>query len=242
MTRPQITLGRFRASDLVVETKPDLTPVSEADRAVEAAIRDLLAERAPDHAVFGEEYGGAELEAEHRWIVDPIDGTKNYVRGVPVWATLLALEHRGRIVAGVVSAPALGVRWWASRGGGAYRDGEPIQVSNVATLDDAHLCFAWDTQVAFKDQLHTLSQRCWRTRGFGDFWQHMLVADGSADVAVDPVVAYWDIAALIPIIEEAGGQWSALEGLGDPRGATSFVSSNGRLHAAALDVLEDDAT
>jgi histidinol-phosphatase len=238
-----ITMARFRAADLVVQTKPDLTPVSEADRAVEEMVRAHLSTSAPDHDVLGEEFGGGESSAAWRWIVDPIDGTKNYVRGVPVWATLLGLEHDGEVVVGVVSAPALGSRWWAGRGLGAYRDGEHVRVSEVGMLADAQLSFAWDTTERFDldgvgDRMMTLSRACWRTRGLGDFWQHMLVADGSFDVSIDPIVAYWDAAALLPIIEEAGGRWSTIDGGTDPRTADSLVCSNGRVHEEALGVLQ----
>jgi histidinol-phosphatase len=237
-----ITMARFRARDLVVDTKPDLTPVSEADRAVEEMVRAELAVRAPRHGVLGEEFGSDGDDLEWRWVVDPIDGTKNYVRGVPVWATLLGLEHRGEPVLGVVSAPALGTRWWGGAGIGAFRDGEPIRVSHVGALADAHVSFAWDTNDASAadhvgERLQELRDGAWRTRGIGDFWQHMLVADGSFDVAVDPVVAYWDIAALLPILVEAGGRWSTTRGDRDARTATSLVCTNGRLHADVLRVL-----
>src|SRR4051794_35718833 len=145
-----ITMGRFRAHDLVVDTKPDLTPVSEADQAVERAVHERLANAAAGHAVLGEEYGERGTDdAAFRGIVDPIDGTKNYVRGVPVWATLLGLEHEGELVLGVVSAPALHTRWWAARGQGAFRNGDSIHVSAISNLDDAQLSFAWDTAERF---------------------------------------------------------------------------------------------
>jgi histidinol-phosphatase len=233
------TMARFRASDLHVETKPDLTPVTEADRAVERALRDRLA-RYPGHVVLGEEFGfdPGDGSAEYRWIIDPIDGTKSYVRGVPIWATLVGVERAGELVVGVASAPALGMRWWAGRGTGAFRDGERISVSSVGALDDAQISFAWDTSERFYadgigDKLVALSHRCWRTRGIGDFWQHLLVAEGSFDIAIDPIVGAWDIAALIPIVEEAGGRWSDVGGETGIE-ATSFVCTNGRLHDAVL--------
>ena len=240
-----ITMDRFRAHDLKVETKPDLTPVSEADQAVERAIRTRLAV-ATGHTVLGEEYG-TELrstdddDSEYRWIIDPIDGTKNYVRGVPIWATLIGLERAGTLIVGVASAPALGMRWWAGKGLGAFRDGEKITVSSVAHLDDAHLSFAWDTADRFKadgigPKLVELSHRCWRTRGVGDFWQHLLVAEGAFDVAIDPIVSLWDIAALVPIIEEAGGRWTAVGGNADVD-AASFVCTNGLVHDAVIAAL-----
>ena len=235
----RITMARFRASDLRVETKPDLTPVTEADQAVERALRDRLATYY-GHVVLGEEFGfdPGDDSAEFRWIIDPIDGTKSYVRGVPIWATLIGVERAGELVAGVASAPALGMRWWAGRGLGAFRDGDRIGVSSVAALADAQISFAWDTEERFHaegigEKLVALSHRCWRTRGIGDFWQHLLVAEGSFDIAVDPIVGVWDIAALVPILEEAGGRWSGVDGdTGIEAG--SFVCTNGRLHDAVL--------
>ena len=243
----RITVDRFRAADLVVATKPDLTPVSEADQAVERIIRARLTEVASDHAVLGEEYGADEgsEDAEYRWIIDPIDGTKNYVRGIPVWATLLGLEHRGELVVGVVSAPLLGSRWWAGRGAGAFRDGTAITASRIASISDAQLSCAWDTTGAYGagevdamgDKLVALSHRCWRTRGFGDFWQHVMVADGTCDISCDPVLSYWDAAALIPILDEAGARWSTVQGARDARSATSLVCTNGLLHDEVLAAL-----
>jgi histidinol-phosphatase len=240
-----ITMERFRAVDLVVETKPDLTPVTEADRAVERALRAHLATHAPSHGVLGEEYGDeygdGNVESEFRWVVDPIDGTKSFVRGVPVWATLIALEHLGRPVVGAVSAPALGSRWWAGRGLGAFRDGTPIAVSGVRDLADAQLSFAWDTKERFDadgigERMLALAHRCWRLRGLGDFWQHTLVAEGAFDISVDPIVSYWDAAALLPIIEEAGGSWSTING-DRPALPESLVCTNGFLHDAVLGLL-----
>jgi histidinol-phosphatase len=241
-----ITMGRFRAHDLEVTTKPDLTPVSEADQAVEQAIRERIT-GTTDHVVLGEEYGTGETSAgsgesgtpsKYRWIIDPIDGTKNYVRGVPIWATLIGLERSGEMIVGVASAPALGMRWWAGKGLGAFRDGERLKVSSVASLDDAHLSFAWDTADRFHangigPKLVELSHQCWRTRGVGDFWQHLLVAEGAFDVAIDPIVSLWDIAALIPIIKEAGGNWSTVQGT-TRADADSFVSTNGLVHDAVI--------
>jgi histidinol-phosphatase len=243
-----ITIDRFRAVDLVVETKPDLTPVTEADQAVERALRDHIAARAPGHGVLGEEYGDDVGGGEFRWVIDPIDGTKSYVRGVPVWATLVALEHLGVPVVGAVSAPALGARWWAGRGLGAFRDGVPISVSRVRELGDAQLSFAWDTKERFEnegigDRMLELAHRCWRMRGLGDFWQHTLVAEGAFDISVDPIVSYWDAAALLPIIEEAGGRWSTLAGERPARAETleSLVCTNGLLHDAVIGVLDPSA-
>ncbi|MFO7590372.1 MAG: histidinol-phosphatase [Acidimicrobiia bacterium] len=230
-----ITTARFRAHDLHVETKPDLTPVSEADHAVEDAIRDRLGRVHPGDAILGEEYGTAG-EGHRRWIIDPIDGTKSYVRGVPVWATLLALEAEGELVVGAVSAPALGRRWWAARGGGAYADGDRIKVSDVHALEDAHLCYAnfegWNA-VGLQAAMLELSQRAWRAVGFGDFWGHMLVAEGAADVMVEPELALWDVAALRPIVEEAGGRCTDREG-GPADGPGGCVTTNALLHDTVL--------
>ena len=223
-----LSLPRFRAHDLVVETKPDLTPVTEADRAVEAELRRLLAERRPEEAVLGEEEGEAG-GGSARWVIDPIDGTKNFSRGIPVWATLLALEREGRVECGVVSAPALGRRWWAARGEGAWRDGdERLRVSGVSALEDA-------TVLVALDRPPPAAAFCvWHLRGLGDFWAHMLVAEGAAELAIDAIgVSVWDLAAPLVIVEEAGGRFTDLEGRTRPDGRAA-IASNGLLHDDAL--------
>ena len=237
-----LSLQRFRALDLVVETKPDLTPVSDADRAVETAIRTTLAAQRPDDALLGEEFGDRLPAggADRRWIVDPIDGTKNFVRGMPVWATLIALSDHDRIVVGVVSAPALGRRWWAAAGDGAWTsdlDGSVrrCQVSQVSALSDAYLSYSslsgWTG-----DGFPTLMDTVWRTRAVGDFWSHVLVAEGAVDVSAEPEVSLWDIAPLQIVVEEAGGRFTDLTGEAHPdRG--SILCTNGFLHDAALDLL-----
>jgi histidinol-phosphatase len=235
-----ISLPRFRAADLAVKTKPDRTPVTEADRAVEAALRDVLAGERPGHAVLGEEEGTTgDADAQWRWIIDPIDGTANYLRGIPVWATLIALEHAGEIVVGVASAPAMGHRWWAARGDGAFADGRPISVSKVASIENAQLSSdgfdSWERHGG-SDAFMALVRRCWRTRGFGDFWQHMLVAEGAVDIALEPEVSLWDLAAIQVIVEEAGGRFTDLGGEARADGGTA-CSTNGLLHAAVLDAL-----
>ncbi|HEX8861328.1 MAG TPA: histidinol-phosphatase [Actinomycetes bacterium] len=236
-----VTLERFRASDLVVETKPDLTPVSEADRAVEQLLRKRIAEERPAHAVLGEEFGvGDGPAATTRWIVDPIDGTKNYVRGIPVYATLIALERDGALSVGVASAPALGRRWWAARGAGAFADGAPLHVSRVAKLEDAQLGHSSVSSWAdhgLTERFLELERRCWRGRGFGDFWTHMMVAEGACDVAAEPEVSLWDVAAVQVIVEEAGGRFTSLAGLPRADGG-SAVSSNGLLHDEVLAILD----
>jgi histidinol-phosphatase len=223
-----ISLGRFRASDLLVETKPDRTPVTEADRAVEEEIRERLAVERPDDGMLGEEFG-VTGSGSRRWIVDPIDGTRNYSRGIPIWATLIALEMDGAIQLGVVSAPALGRRWWAERGAGAFVNGDPIHVSRVAEVEDAVLSFSLERP------LPAIAHRCWHPRAYGDFWAHMLVAEGSVDGAIDAIgVKVWDLAALQPIVEEAGGRFSAEDGTARIDGL-SAISSNGLLHEALLE-------
>lgn len=228
-------MARFRAADLVVSTKPDLTPVTEADRAAERALREGIAAARPGDAVLGEEYG-SEGAGDRRWILDPIDGTKNYVRGIPIWATCIALQHGGEVTAGVVSAPALGRRWWAARGEGAFAGGQPIRVSAVAAVGDAQL--SYDSVVSFEgygmgERFLALARRCWRTRGLGDFWSHVLVAEGAVDIAVEPEVSVWDVAAVQVIVEEAGGRFTNLAGEARPDGA-SALSTNGILHDEVL--------
>jgi histidinol-phosphatase len=238
-----ITLPRFRAVDLLVETKPDLTPVSDADRAVERALRDRVAQTHPDDAVVGEEYG-VTGDSTRRWIVDPVDGTKNFVRGVPVWATLIALQENGVTTAGVVSAPALHRRWWASRGTGAFADGHPIHVSKVGDLEHAHFSYSslagWEAQGRL-DGFLDLTRRVWRTRAFGDFWSHLLVAEGGVDVAAEPEVSLWDLAAVQVVVEEAGGRFTDLAGHATAEGG-SAVSSNGLIHDEVLKLLAPHAT
>jgi histidinol-phosphatase len=204
-----ITLARFRAHDLRVETKPDLTPVSEADRAVESVLRERLARERPGEAVLGEEEGGEDASG---WVLDPIDGTRNYTRGIPVWATLIAYAER----VAVVSAPALGRRWWAERGGGAFANGERIRVSAISRIEDA-------TVLVRARDVPALAKHAWHVRAFGDFWAHMLVAEGAAELAVDAEdLALWDTAPLGIILEEAGGRFD------------HHVSSNGVLDVSGL--------
>lgn len=225
-----ISLGRFRAVDLVVETKPDRTPVTEVDRAVEAAIREMLVAQRPDDAILGEEEGVSGGGAR-RWIVDPIDGTRNYSRGIPVWATLIALEEDGVIQLGVVSAPALHRRWHAERGEGAWVNDDRVRVSAVRRIEDAVLSFALEQPIP------ALAGAAWHSRGYGDFWAHMLVAEGAVDAAVDAEgVKVWDLAAIQPIVEEAGGRFSDASGASRIDGGTA-ISSNGHLHDAVLGAL-----
>jgi len=235
-----LTLQRFRAADLQVDRKPDLTPVSDADVAVERAVRAALTARRPGDAVLGEEHGGSG-SGSRQWVIDPVDGTKNFVRGVPVWATLIALRVAGRVDVGVASAPALGRRWWAARGLGAYAgasvtDATRLQVSAVGALADASLSYSsltgWEDQDRLPGLLD-LTRQVWRTRAYGDFWSHVLVAEGAVDVSCEPAVSLWDVAALQIIVEEAGGRFSDLSGTDRPDGG-SVVCSNGRLHDDVL--------
>jgi histidinol-phosphatase len=238
-----ITTRRFRALDLRVEAKPDLTPVSDADRAAEETLRNFLRRARPRDAVLGEEFG--RIGAGPRcWVIDPIDATKNYVRGVPVWATLIGLMNGDEVVVGVASAPALGRRWWAARGGGAWTGrsltkASPCRVSSVARLADASFSYSslpgWEEQGRLAGFLD-LTRRVWRTRAFGDFWSHMLVAEGAVDVSAEPEVSLWDLAALQVIVEEAGGTFTDLSGRPTPDGG-SVVASNGRLHDEVLGLL-----
>jgi histidinol-phosphatase len=211
-----LTMQRYRALDLAVETKPDLTPVTEADRAVETALRGRI-RRERGEAVAGEEYGVE--EADVRWWLDPIDGTKQYARGIPIWATLIALEQSGEIVVAVVSAPALGHRWWAQRGGGAFLDGTPIRVSQVSRLADAYVS---TTSPRGFPRFAELAERVAVARTYTDFWQYMLVAEGRIEAGSDTVMNEWDIAAPRLIVEEAGGRYSEDPGL--------YLFSNGLLH------------
>jgi histidinol-phosphatase len=234
-----LTMRRFRAEDLRVDTKPDQTPVSEADHAVETMVRDRLDTERSGDAILGEEFGLAG-SGPRRWVIDPIDGTKSFVRGVPAWATLLALEVDAHAVVGVASAPALGRRWWARRGGGAFANGTPISVSGVHALEDAHLCAPAERyfdDVGLGAPYRTLAHRSWRAAGFADFWGHALVAEGAVDVMVEPVLARWDIAALRPIVEEAGGRVSDLSGDGWADDAPC-VTTNGALHDEVLRVFQ----
>ncbi|HXL91194.1 MAG TPA: histidinol-phosphatase [Streptosporangiaceae bacterium] len=235
-----ITVKRFRALDLKVETKPDLTPVSDADRAVEESLRNVLRRARPRDAVLGEEMGRTG-NGSRCWVIDPIDATKNYVRGVPVWATLVGLMDGPDVVAGVVTAPALGRRWWGALGGGAWTgrslsSATQCRVSGVSSLSDASMSYSelgdW-AERGLAEEFAGLARSVWRTRAFGDFWSHMLVAEGACDISAEPEVSLWDLAALQIIVTEAGGRFTSLEGEPTPDGG-SVVCTNGRLHAEVL--------
>lgn len=239
-----VTMARFKALDLHVETKPDLTPVTDADRTAEEIVRGQLSRARSRDAVLGEEMG----ETGHgprRWVIDPIDGTKNFVRGVPVWATLIALIDGDEVVLGVVSAPALGKRWWAAQGSGAWTGkslaaATRLQVSQVGRLQDASFSYSsltgWEERGRLEHFL-TLTRKVWRTRAYGDFWSHVLVAEGAVDLSAEPELALHDMAALVPIVTEAGGRFTSVTGVPGPFGGSALVS-NGKLHDAALQVLD----
>ncbi len=237
----EISLTRYRAHDLVVESKPDLSPVTDADRAVETAMRALLAEHRPEDAIHGEEFG--RTDGDRQWIIDPIDGTKNFLRGVPVWATLIALAVDGDISVGVVSAPAMGRRWWAEVGRGAFTCGPEspavrrIHVSGVDRLEDAS--FAYSDAVGWNSSsagFTTLIEGTWRQRAYGDFWSHMLVAEGAVDIAAEPTLQIYDLAALLPIVTEAGGRATTFAGT-SALGNGSLLTTNGHLHERACSLL-----
>lgn len=234
-----ITMDRFQAADLHVDSKPDLTPVSDADLAVEKTLRALLAKHRPDDDILGEEFGGLPAETGHQWIIDPIDGTKSYVRGVPIWATLIALCDGHTPVLGVVSAPALQRRWWATAGGGAFADSLPLHVSGVSSLANASLGFSslsgWADR-GLREKFIALTDATWRLRGYGDFWSYCLVAEGAIDIAAEPEVNLWDLAALDILVREAGGTFTSLDGTPGPYGG-SAVATNGLLHEDVLAAL-----
>ncbi|MFE6688979.1 histidinol-phosphatase [Streptomyces sp. NPDC057743] len=241
-----ITGARFRSGDLRISQKPDRTPVTDADLSVEEAIRALLKERRPQDGCFGEEHGGSP-EGPRVWVVDPIDGTKNFLRGVPVWATLIALVEHGRPTVGVISAPALRRRWWAAQGQGAWvrRDFEPaasIEVSAVSRLEDAYLS---TTDLSTWTEFHSrqaylrLADACWESRAFGDFLQHCMVAEGALDIAAEPIVSPWDVAAVRVVVEEAGGLCTDLRG-GDILTGGGALSANPRLHSYAVGALAEE--
>ncbi|WP_421740358.1 histidinol-phosphatase [Cellulomonas sp.] len=239
-----ITMARFKAQDLRVETKPDLTPVTDADKSAEEIVRGQLSRARPRDAVHGEEMGDTG-HGPRRWVIDPIDGTKNFVRGVPVWATLIGLLDGDQVVVGLVSAPALGRRWWAAQGNGAWTGkslaaASQLHVSHVDRLEDASLSYSslggWEERGQL-DAFLNLTRRTWRTRAYGDFWSHVLVAEGAVDLSAEPELSLHDMAALVPIVTEAGGMFTSIRGVPGPFGGSALVS-NGRLHQAALEYLD----
>ena len=239
----RLTMRRFKAQDLAVDTKPDLTPVTDADREAEQLIRAQLGRTRNRDAVIGEEYGATGSGAR-QWVVDPIDGTKNFVRGVPVWATLIALVDEGTPVVGVVSAPALGRRWWAASGSGAYTgkslaSAQRISVSRVDRLSDASLSYSSLTgwrERGVRERFLELTDEVWRTRAYGDFWSYCLLAEGAVDIACEPELSLHDMAALVPVVVEAGGRFTSLEGEPGPFGGNA-LATNGLLHDEVLELL-----
>lgn len=241
------SMGFFTSMDFEVTTKPDLTPVTEADRQAEELIRSQLGRARGRDAIYGEEFGSSG-SGPRRWVIDPIDGTKNFIRGVPVWAALIALIDHGEPVVGVVSAPALGRRWWAAKGGGAYTgralsSAKRLHVSKVSAVQDASFSYSSLTgwrEIGRSRNFLEFTDTVWRTRAFGDFWSYCMVAEGGVDIAAEPELALHDMAALVPIVTEAGGRFTSLDG--DP-GCTgpNAVATNGLLHEAALGALAPDA-
>jgi histidinol-phosphatase len=238
-----LAMSRYRALDLSVETKPDFTPVTEVDRAIETLIRETLAQHRATDGVIGEEFPNTNDQAQRVWIIDPIDGTKNYVRGVPVWGTLIALVVAGEPVIGVVSAPALGRLWWSSPEDGAFTrdvDGSirAIKVSGVKSLSDAFFSFSdsvgWE--VFKNDALSELTAAIWRTRGYGDFWSHLLVAEGAVDIAIEPELQSYDMAAFIAIVQAAGGKVTGSKGQ-SAMSAGQAITTNSILHSEVLNFL-----
>lgn len=236
-----LTSARFGALDLRIDTKPDLTPVTDADRAAETELREVLGRERPGDSIVGEEFGGDTTFTGRQWVIDPIDGTKNFVRGVPVWATLIALLHDGVPVVGVVSAPALQRRWWAAHTQGAFVavNGAParrLSVSSVAQLNSASLSFSslsgW-AQLGVRDRFIALTDAVWRVRAFGDFLSYCLLAEGAVDIAAEPEVSVWDLAALDVLVREAGGALTALDGTAGPHHG-SAVATNGLLQQQVL--------
>lgn len=242
-----ITLKRYQAIDLAITTKPDNTPVTDADKSSEQAIRALLHAHRPEDGIVGEEFGDEGREKERYWVIDPIDGTKNFLRGVPTWATLIALIERTedggqRTVVSVVSAPALFRRWFAHIGGGAFvtinrEETKRIHVSGINRIEDASISYSdfegWGEMLK---PFQALLKSAWRTRGYGDFWSHMLVAEGALEVAIEPSLALWDMAALDLIVTEAGGVFSNTSGAPGPHGGNG-LSANAALHPFVVTAL-----
>lgn len=241
------TLSYFSSMDFAVETKPDLTPVTEADKKAEEIVRAQLGRARGRDSIYGEEFGTTG-SGPRQWVVDPIDGTKNFVRGVPVWATLIALVDSGEPVVGVVSAPALNRRWWAAKDGGAYTgkslaSARTLHVSDVANVADAS--FSYSSLSGWRDigrsqNFLEFTEAVWRTRAYGDFWSYCMVAEGAVDVAAEPELALHDMAALVPLVREAGGKFTSLDGEPGAQGSNA-LATNGLLHEAALGALAPDA-
>lgn len=240
------SLPRFMAADLHVSTKPDRTFVTDADTAVEAAIRAHIEQHLPDDGFFGEESGTVD-SGSRQWIIDPIDGTSNFLRGVPNWATLIALAIDGKPVVGVVSAPAFGKRWWGANDLGAWlsiggASATKLEVSEVTSLDDASLSFQsirqWD-DAGYLNSLVELTRAIWRDRAYGDMWSYMLLAEGQVDIVAEFDVKPYDLAALVPIVTEAGGRFSDIEG-NDSAWNGSALATNGALHDSVFEFISQN--
>jgi len=238
------SLARFDSADLRISTKADNSHVTDADLATERAIRAIIETERPDDGIFGEEFG-AQGDAHRQWIIDPIDGTANYLRGVPLWGTMIALAVDGVPQVGVVSMPALGRRWWASAGGGAWTatDSGPrrLHTSSVSSLDDASVSFQSISQWSRSghlEQLLTLADRVWRDRAYGDVYAYMMLAEGRLELVAEFDVKEYDIAAAVPIVREAGGRMTSFDGV-ETISARSTLASNGILHDAFLTLLHD---
>jgi histidinol-phosphatase len=233
------TAMRHFDTDVNVEWKDDSSPVTVADREAEEVLRNTLLGVFPDDGFVGEESGSTPGTSGYRWIVDPIDGTRGFVRGVPIWGTLVGLEYRHEQIAGIVEAPALGQSWRALRGDGAYRGDRPIRVSDVSRLDEASLYYSsisWFARAGKQEQFLELASRTQRQRGFGDFYGFVLVAQGSGDLMLEYGVHPWDVAALKVIVEEAGGRFTDWEGT-PTINSSDVIASNGRLHEQALRIM-----
>lgn len=240
----KITMAGFRQEGLMVDHKDDRSPVTEIDRRAELAIRDVLEEARPRDGIHGEEFG-TKGGGARKWVIDPVDGTKNYIRGIPIWGTLIALLDDSKPVMGVVSAPAMAARWYAAQGQGAWkgtkeRGARRLQVSTIDTLKQSTLSYSslegWEER-GMLDQFIAFHRKLWRTRAFGDFWSYMLVAEGVVEIATEPELALWDMAALVPIVEEAGGRFTSISGAPGPWGGDALVT-NGLVHDAALESLK----
>lgn len=231
-------------SNLAVQTKADLTPVTIADQQAEEIIKQTILKAFPDHTFFGEEGEKVDLE-NHKgftWIIDPIDGTKSYIRGIPLFGTLLALLHDGELIVGVSNAPVWGELLYAAKGGGAFANGEPIRVSDVADVSDAFLSngrLKYFEDIGKMQQLLAVSRQAKWARGMGDFWIYHLIAQGKVDVMMEGSVKFWDIAAAKVIVEEAGGQMTQLDGQPITFHSTATLATNGKLHASVVAAMKD---
>lgn len=234
----RLAMGHFEGR-LEILTKDDDTPVTVADRSAEQLLRTAIKAAFPDDGMLGEEYGDQPGTSGYRWIIDPIDGTKSFIRGIPLWGTLVGVEYRDETIIGVAVAPALGQTWYALRGDGAYRDGRRLRVSEAATVPEAHMAYSsslWFADAGAEEQFLTLTRSTARQRGYGDFYGFVLVAQGSVDIMIDHGCHIWDLAALKPIVEEAGGRFTTWDGTSDIH-RTDVLATNGKVHDEVLAIL-----